>query len=125
PSPPRTHGKQDSVLARVRLLQSTGPGALARRGADPGAGPAGVRRRPAEEVAAEPLPAVPRFPGGQAGLRLHPVGHPVILAARLAAALLPAGRRVRPDLPGPPPGDPPGRLPPPPAPPLPPPTSPP
>ena len=65
---------------------------------DPGAVPQGVRRRQPEALAAQPLAAVPRLPRGQDGLRLHRVGHPVLLAARLAAALLPDGRRVRPDV---------------------------
>ena len=59
-----------------------------------------VRRGPAEEVAAEPLAAVPRLPRGQARVRVHAVGHPVVLAAGLAAAVLPARRRVRADVPG-------------------------
>ena len=48
----------------------------------------------------EPHPAVPGLPGGQGRLRLHRVGHPVLLAARLAEALLPDVRRVREDLQG-------------------------
>ena len=67
---------------------------------DPRAVHEGVRRRPAQEVAAQPLAAVPRLPRGQARLRLHRVGHPVVLAAGLAEAVLPARRRLRHDLPG-------------------------
>ena len=44
-----------------------------------------------QALAAQPLAAVPRLPRGQEGLRLHGVGHPVVLAARLAAAVLPDG----------------------------------
>ena len=51
-----------------------------------------------EEVAAEPLTAVPGLPRGQAGLRVHAVGRSLVLAVRLAAAVLPAGRRVRRDV---------------------------
>ena len=39
------------------------------------------------------------FLEGKKDLLLHRVGHPVVLAARLAAAVLPDGRRVRQDLP--------------------------
>ena len=53
------------------------------------------RRR---KLAAEPQPAVPRFPRGQGGIRLHRVGDPQLLAVRLAAALLPDVRRLHADL---------------------------
>ena len=59
-----------------------------------------VRRRAAQEVAAEPHAAVPRLSRGQAGLRVHGVGNPELLGVRMAAAVLPDGRRVREDLPG-------------------------
>ena len=42
----------------------------------------GVRRRQPQALAAEPLAAVPRLPRGQDRLRVHRVGHPVLLAAR-------------------------------------------
>ena len=60
----------------------------------------GVRRRAPQALAAEPQPAVPRLPRGQGRLRLHGLGDPQLLAARLAAALLPDGRRLREDLQG-------------------------
>ena len=53
-----------------------------------------------EAVAAEPLAAVPGLPGGQEGVRLHRVGHSLVLAARVAEAVLPDVRRVRGDLQG-------------------------
>ena len=62
---------------------------------DPGAVPQGLRGRAAEEVAAEPHAAVPGLPRGQDRLRLHRLGDPELLAARLAEALLPDGRRLR------------------------------
>ena len=58
----------------------------------------GVRGRAPQEVAAEPQPAVPRLPRGQGRIRLHRVGHPELLAVRLAAPLLPDGRRLHGDL---------------------------
>ena len=60
----------------------------------------GLRRREAEEVAAQPLAPLPRLSGGQGRLRLHRLGHPVLLGVRLAAALLPDGRRLHEDLQG-------------------------
>ena len=57
-------------------------------------------RREPQAVAAESHPAVPGLPGGQGRVQLHRVGHPVLLAAWLAAAVLPDGRRVRQDLQG-------------------------
>ena len=65
---------------------------------NPGAVPQGVRGRAAQEVAAEPHAAVPRLPRGQDRLRLHRVGDSLLLAARLAEALLPDVGRVREDL---------------------------
>ena len=62
---------------------------------DPRAVHEGVRRRQPQALAAQPLAAVPRLPRGQGRLRVHRVGHPVLLAARLAEALLPDGRRLR------------------------------
>ncbi len=59
-----------------------------------------LRRRPAQAVAAQPQPPLPRLPRGQGRLRVHPVGHPELLRLRLAAPLLPDGRRLRRDLPG-------------------------
>src|SRR5581483_3672089 len=87
-------------LTGIRVFEGAGPGALPRGRADSGAVLRGVQRRPAQEVAAQPLAAVPRLPGRQAGVRVHAVGHPVVLVARLAEALLPARRRVRRDLAG-------------------------
>ncbi len=55
-------------------------------------------RRPAQEVAPEPQPAVPRLPRGQGRIRLHRLGHPQLLAVRLAAPLLSDGRRLHRDL---------------------------
>ena len=65
---------------------------------DPAAVQDRVRRRPAQTLAAEPLPAVPGLPGGQGRLPVHPLGYPELLAVRLAAAVLPDGRRLRRDL---------------------------
>ena len=81
-----------------------------REGARPGALPGGRRRRGAlfaeafaggapQALAPEPLAAVPRLPRGQDRLRVHAVGYPVLLDLRLAAALLPAGRRLLRDVP--------------------------
>ena len=41
----------------------------------------GLRRQAAEEVAPQPLAAVPRLPGGQGGLPVHGLGHPELLGA--------------------------------------------
>ena len=68
--------------------------------ADARAVPRGVRRRPAQALAAEPHAAVPRLPRGQGRLPVHAVGDPELLAVRLAAALLPDGGRLREDLQG-------------------------
>ncbi len=68
--------------------------------ADPQAVPRGVRRRPPQALAAEPHAALPRLPRGQGRLRVHGVGDPELLGLRLAAAVLPDGRRLRRDLPG-------------------------
>src|SRR5581483_8669043 len=87
-------------LTGIRVFEGAGPGALPRGRADSGAVLRGVQRRPAQEVAAQPLAAVPRLPGRQAGVRVHAVGNPVVLVARLAEALLPARRRVRRDVAG-------------------------
>ena len=67
--------------------------------ADPQAFQRGLRRRPPPALAAQPQPAVPRLPRGQGRLRLHRLGDPELLAARLAAPLLPDERRLRQDLP--------------------------
>ena len=66
---------------------------------DPRAVHRGLRRQ-AQEVAAQPLAAVPRLPGGQGRVRLHRLGDPELLGARLAAPVLPDGRRLRDELPG-------------------------
>ncbi len=84
----------------IRLRESPRPGALPRRRADPRAVQRGVRRRPPQEVAAEPQPAVPRLPGGQGRIRLHRLGDPELFAVRLAAPVLPDGRRLHRDLQG-------------------------
>ncbi len=57
------------------------------------------RGRQAEALAAQPHAALPRLPRGQGRLRVHAVGHPELLDLRLAAALLPHGRRLHRDLP--------------------------
>ena len=59
-----------------------------------------LRRRPPQTLASQPQPPLPRLPGRQGRLRVHPVGHTQLLGVRLAAALLPDGRRLRLDLPG-------------------------
>ena len=91
----RARGRRDDDLAGLRLREGPRPGALPRGRADPRAVQRGLRRRQAQALAAQPLPAVPRLPRGQGGLRVHGLGHPELLGARLAAALLPDGRRVR------------------------------
>ena len=53
----------------------------------------------AKEMAPQPLASLPRLLGGQGGVRLHRVGNPQLLGPGLAAAVLPDGRRVRPELP--------------------------
>ena len=53
-----------------------------------------------QALAAEPHAALPRLPRGQGRLPVHAVGHPELLALRLAAALLPDGRRLHGDLQG-------------------------
>ena len=55
----------------LRVREGARPGALPRRRADAQAVQRGVRRRPAQAVAAEPQPAVPRLPRGQGRIRLH------------------------------------------------------
>ena len=69
------------------------PGALPRRGAHPRHLPRGLRRRQAQEVAAQPLTAVPRLPRGHRRFPVHRLGDPVVLGAGLAAAVLPDERR--------------------------------
>ncbi|CAK7279484.1 hypothetical protein SGPA1_10262 [Streptomyces misionensis JCM 4497] len=96
----RPEGGRDDDLARLRLRESPGPGALPGRRADPRAVQEGVLGRQPQEVAAQPLPALPGLPGGQGRLPVHRVGDPELLALRLAAPLLPDERRVRADLPG-------------------------
>ena len=91
----RPRRRRDDDLARLRLRESPRPGALPRRGTDPQAVQRGLRGRPAPALAAEPQPAVPRLPRGQGGIRLHRLGDPQLLAVRLAAPLLPDGRRLR------------------------------
>jgi hopanoid biosynthesis associated radical SAM protein HpnH len=54
----------------------------------------------AQDVAAQPHAAVPRLPRGQGGLPVHRLGNPELFGLRLAAALLPDGRRLREDLQG-------------------------
>ena len=54
----------------------------------------GVRRRQPQALAAQPHAALPRLPRGQGRLPVHAVGDPELLALRLAAAVLPDGRRV-------------------------------
>ena len=92
-------GRRDDDLAGLRLREGARPGPLPRRRADAvqlfREAFADGRRRP---LAAEPQPAVPRLPRGQGRLRLHGVGDPELLAARLAAPLLPDDRRLRQDL---------------------------
>ena len=84
----------------LRLRARARPGPLPRRQGDPRALQRGVRRRAPRALAAQPQPAVPRLPRGQGRLRLHRVGDPELLAARLAAAVLPDVRRLREDLQG-------------------------
>src|SRR3954453_7412123 len=96
----RARRRQHADLPRVRLREGAGPGALARRRADPRAVQEGLRRRPAQEVAAQPLADVPGLPRGQGRPVLHRLGHPVVLAAGLAEAVLPARRRAREHLQG-------------------------
>jgi uncharacterized Fe-S cluster-containing radical SAM superfamily protein len=86
----RTQSRQYADLAGVRLHQGTRSGALARRRRDPVAVRQGLRRWPAPALAAQSFAGIPRLPRGQAGTVLHRVGHPVILAAGLATAVLPA-----------------------------------
>ena len=50
---------------------------------------------PQEELAVQPVAAVPRIPDGQARLRLHALGHADVQHLRLAEALLPAAGRLR------------------------------
>ena len=59
-----------------------------------------VRGRQPQALAAEPHAALPRLPRGQGRLPVHAVGHPELLALRLAAALLPDGRRLHGDVQG-------------------------
>ena len=96
----RGQGRRDDDLAGLRLRARARPGPLPRRQGDPQALQRGLRRRPPRPLAAQPQPAVPRLPRGQGRLRLHRVGDPELLAARLAAALLPDVRRLREDLQG-------------------------
>jgi hopanoid biosynthesis associated radical SAM protein HpnH len=58
-----------------------------------------VRGRAAQALAAEPHAALPRLPRREGRLPVHAVGHPELLALRLAAAVLPDVRRVHGDLP--------------------------
>ena len=52
------------------------------------------------EVGVQPVLDVPRFPGRQPDIPLHALGQPDTHLFRLAAALLPARRRLRQDLQG-------------------------
>ena len=54
----------------------------------------------APTVAAQPLAHVPRLPRGQGRPPVHRLGDPLVLAVRLAAALLPDGRWLRQHLQG-------------------------
>ena len=56
--------------------------------------------RQTQALAAEPQPSVPRLPGRQGRVRVHPLGDPFLFGFRLAAALLLAGRRLYRDLQG-------------------------
>jgi uncharacterized Fe-S cluster-containing radical SAM superfamily protein len=85
-------------LDGVCVREGTGPGALPRRDADPRAVQGCVRRWQTQEVAFEPLAAVPGLPRGQGRLPVHAVGHSQLLAVRLAAPVLPDGRRLHEDL---------------------------
>ena len=90
----RAEGRPDDALARVRLREGARPGALPRRDAGAQALQRVVRGRQAQALAAEPHAALPRLPRGQGRLPVHAVGHPELLALRLAAAVLPDGRRL-------------------------------
>ncbi len=91
--------RRDDDLARLRLREGPRPGALPRRRADPRTVQEGVRGRQPGPVAAQPLAALPRLPGGQGGLPVHRLGDPQLLPLRLAAPLLPDERRLRPHVP--------------------------
>ena len=94
-----THDSPDTVrLPRLRLREGARRRALPRRRADPRALPRSLRRRAAATLATEPQPCVPGLPRGQDGLRLHGVGDPELRGVRLAASVLPDGRRLRQDL---------------------------
>src|SRR5260221_273955 len=58
---------------------------------------AGGRRR---RWRGQPFPPFPGLPRGEGRLRVHRLGDPELLGVRLAAALLPDERRLRPHLPG-------------------------
>jgi hypothetical protein len=79
----------------LRLREGARSGALPRGGADPEAVRRCLRAEAPEEVAAEPLAPLPGLPRGQVRLPVHGVGDPELLGARLAAAVLPDGGRVR------------------------------
>ena len=96
----RARGRPDDDLAGLRLREGPGPGPLPRRQGDARAVQRRLRRRPAEEVAPQPHTALPRLPRGQGRLPVHGLGHPELRRLRLAAALLPDGRRLRQDLQG-------------------------
>ena len=81
---------------RRRLTRSTGS-ASSRRGSLFRKAFADGRRR---KWRLNHSPVFLDFLEGKRDLGLHCLGHPVVLAARLAAALLPARRRLRRDLPG-------------------------
>ncbi len=78
----RGQGRPDDDLAGVRVREGARPGPLPRCDRDARAVHEGVRRRQPQAVAPEPLAVVPRLPRGQGRLRVHRVGHPVVLAAR-------------------------------------------
>ena len=70
----RPSGRRHADLPGLRLREGSRPGALAAGGEDPHLVPRGVRRRPAQALAAQPLAALPRFPGGQGRLPVRPPG---------------------------------------------------
>ena len=57
------------------------------------------RRGRGQKMAVQPVSPVPRLPGRQSELPVQPVGQSDAQHLRLAAALLPAGRGLRQDLP--------------------------
>ena len=88
----RRHHRVAGLCVRARAR----PGALPQPREDQAAVPRHLPPRPRRQgVVVQPIGTVPRFPGRQPGIPVHAVGQSDAHGLRLAASLLPAGRRLR------------------------------